>query len=134
MVLILDTSALVSLERTPELWQTSPIPADGTVLLPAVVWAEALIGVRMADSAQRAARRLTRLQAIRRLTGLQDFTEAIAEHYADIFFELHQKGTLIPQNDIQVAATARAHDGAVLVGVKDEAHFRRIENLEVITL
>jgi predicted nucleic acid-binding protein len=88
----------------------------------------------MADSAQRAARRLSSLQAIRRLTGIQSFTDEIAEHYADIFFELHRKGTLIPQNDIQVAATARARHAAVLVGVKDEAHFRRIENLQVIAL
>jgi hypothetical protein len=34
---------------------------------PAVFWAEALAGVRLADSAARAARRMSRLEALRRV-------------------------------------------------------------------
>jgi hypothetical protein len=41
-----------------------------------------------------------------------------------IFAELTQGGTMIPQNDIAVAATARYPGCGVLVGPKDEAHFR----------
>jgi predicted nucleic acid-binding protein len=99
--------------------------------LPSIVWAEALSGVRLADSAQRAAQRLARLEAIRRVTGVEPFTAKIAEHYADIFSELHQGGCLVPQNDIQVAATARSLNFKVLVGPNDEAYFRRIKGLEV---
>jgi predicted nucleic acid-binding protein len=99
-----------------------------------IVWAKALTGVRLADSAQRAARRLARLEAIRRITRIQDFTPEVAEHYADIFSELHREGKLIPQNDIQVAATARAFSCAVLVGQRDEAHFRRVDSLQVFVL
>lgn len=131
MELILDTSALIALERTPELWSSGKVPADAEVTLPAIVWAEALIGVRLAESAQRAARRLARLEALRRATRIQPFTPEIAEQYADIFAELQQAGTLIPQNDIQVAATARAKGGALLVGPRDEVHFRRIEGLDL---
>jgi predicted nucleic acid-binding protein len=88
----------------------------------------------MADSATRAARRLARLEALRRLTGIEPFTAETAEHHADIFAELTQNGNMIPQNDIAVAATARCLNCGVLVGPKDEAHFRRISGLEVRVL
>jgi predicted nucleic acid-binding protein len=85
----------------------------------------------MAANAQRAAQRLARLEAIRRVTGIEPFSADIAEHYADIFFELSETGRLIPQNDIAVAATARALRFGVLVGPNDEAHFREIARLDV---
>lgn len=103
-------------------------------VLPAIVWAEALIGVRHASDALRSARRLARLSAVRNLTGIEDFTPIVAEHYADIFFELSQAGSLIPQNDIAVAATARSLRFGVLVGPADEAHFRRVPDLAVHVL
>ena len=131
MGLILDTSAIISLERNPHLWSAGGIPPDEEIIMPAIVWAEALIGVRLADTAQRAAQRLSRLEKIHRITGVHAFTDVIAEHCADIFAELQQKGSLIPQNDMQVAATARSLGFAVLVGRKDEAHFRRVDGLKV---
>lgn len=131
MGLILDTSALVALERSVA--QGNPLslePAE-TFALPAIVWAEALIGVRLAADASRASRRLARLEAIRRVTGIEDFTPLVAEHYADIFTDLSKQGLLIPQNDIAVAATARSLGFGVLVGPADETHFRKVPNLEV---
>lgn len=102
--------------------------------MPAVVWAEALAGVRLADSAGRAARRLAWLETLRRLMGVEPFTAETAEHHADIFAELTSAGSMIPQNDIAVAATARCLGCGVLVGPRDEAHFRRISGLDVQVL
>jgi predicted nucleic acid-binding protein len=65
------------------------------------------------------------------VTGIEPFSAEIAEHYADIFFELSEKGRLIPQNDIAVAATARALKFDILVGPRDEAHFREITGHKV---
>lgn len=110
------------------------IPSEELVVLPAIVWAEALAGVRLADSVQRAARRLARLEAIRKITRVHPFTDEIAEQYADIFSDLHKRGEMIPQNDIQVAATARFLGFAVLVGQRDEVHFRRVQDLNVRVL
>ena len=62
------------------------------------------------------------------------FTAKTAEHYALIFAELHAKGRLITANDIAVAATARELGFGVLVGPKDEVHFRRVEGLRVTTV
>lgn len=134
MGLILDTSAIVAWERALDAGKSISLDAGEELLLPAVVWAEALAGIRLADSAQRAARRMSRLEAIRRLTGVEPFTAETAEHHADIFAELAEGGNLIPQNDIAVAATARSLGCGVLVGPKDEVHFRRIADLEVKVL
>jgi len=131
MALVLDTSALVELEKC--LAQETPpaLPEDDIVVIPAIVWAEALVGVRLADSPLRAARRRSHLAAIRRQAGVEPFTPEIAEHYADIYAELSQRGTLIPQNDIAVAATCRSLGFDVLVGPRDEDHFRRVPGLNV---
>jgi tRNA(fMet)-specific endonuclease VapC len=134
MGLILDTSALVSWERAIAAGQVMELPGDEELIMPAVVWAEALAGVRLADSATRAARRLARLEALRRVMGVEPFTAETAEHYADIFAELTQAGAMIPQNDIAVAATARCLGCGVLVGARDEAHFRRVSGLEIMVL
>ena len=134
MGLILDTSALIALERSRGGPNAVNLDPGEIYALPAIVWAEALVGVRMASDSSHAARRLARLEAIRRITGIEDFTDVAAEHYADIFSELSRKGKLIPQNDIAVAATARRLEFGVLVGPQDEAHFRSIPDLELHVL
>lgn len=134
MGLILDTSAIIAWERAMSEGLDLDLRDDEEIALPAIVWAEALIGVRLADSVSRAAQRRGRLEAIRRVVEVQSFTPDIAEHYADIFAELNAIGTMIPQNDLSVAATARAMSFGVLVGPEDEAHFRRVPGLVVVVL
>ena len=131
MALVLDTSALIELEKSLDRDKPPDFSDDETVVIPAIVWAEALIGVRLADSTMRAARRRAQLAAIRQQTEIEAFTPDIAEHYADIYAELSQLGSLIPQNDIAVAATCRSLGCGVLVGPGDEDHFRRVPGLDV---
>ena len=131
MAIVLDTSALVELERSLDREKPPVSLGEEIVVIPAIVWAEALIGVRLAGSAQRAARRRAHLEAIRLQTEIEAFTPEIAEHYADIYSELSQAGAPIPQNDIAVAATCRSIGCGVLVGPNDEEHFRRVQNLDV---
>jgi tRNA(fMet)-specific endonuclease VapC len=134
MGLILDTSAIVTMERASMGGGEIKLREDDELFIPAIVWAEALMGVRRADSAMRAAKRMSFLEKIRRVAGIEPFTEGAAEHYADIYAELSAEGLMIPQNDISVAATARSLGCGVLVGTKDEAHFRRVKGLEVRVL
>ena len=130
MALILDTSAVVEIEGGLQSGKPSAgLPLGEAVILPAIVWAEALIGVRLADTAERAARRRGHLEVIRRHATVQPFTAEICEDYADIFAELKREGLMIPQNDLAVAATARFLGCDVLAGPDDEAHFRRVRNL-----
>ncbi len=53
-----------------------------------------------------------------------------AEHFAQIFKELKQKGKPIPTNDIWIAATAKQYKLKVF---SYDTHFRGIDNLVVIS-
>jgi predicted nucleic acid-binding protein len=92
---VLDTSALVALERDPGAWErVSQATSQAPAVLPAIVYAELLAGARLAES----------------------------------------RGRLIPANDLAVAATALHLGFAVLAGPRDDAHFRGIPGLKVVTL
>lgn len=131
MGLIIDTSALVAWERNQAVGVKAASLANELIYMPAIVWAEALIGVRLADTPVKAAQRRARLELIRSLVALKPFTPDYAEHYADIYAELKSAGTPIPQNDMMVAATARAMNLRVLVSARDENHFRMVKGLGV---
>lgn len=135
MGLMIDTSALVAIERQ-DMDISKALAAYGkeSVAVPMIVWAELLVGVRLSENAQVAAGRRARLEQIRLHVPLIEFNAMIAEQYADIFAECLRSGHMIPQNDIAVAATARCHNFSVLVGSQDEAHFRRVRGLNVVTL
>ena len=59
------------------------------------------------------------------------FGPGAAERWAEIFAALQRAGTPIPANDLVVAATALELDFGVLVGPRDEVHFRRVTGLRV---
>ena len=131
MGIVLDTSALIELEKAVDRERPPSFPSEETPVIPAIVWAEALIGARMADTPARAARRRAHLEALRGQAEVEPFGPEAAEHYADIYAELSRLGALIPQNDIAVAATGRLLGFGVLVGPRDEEHFRRVPGLTV---
>jgi predicted nucleic acid-binding protein len=132
MGLVIDTSALVALERANTEW-SGGLPNEPAALA-AIVYAELLMGVKMAESRQRAAARRAKIDALLTTTPVVDFGVGAAERWADLFAELSRRGQLIPANDLVVAATALELDYGVLVGPKDEAHFRRVRKLRVVVL
>ena len=103
-------------------------------MLPAVVLAELLVGVSMADTPKRAAARRARIDALVAHVPVVDFDAAIAEEWARLFATLSRHGRLIPANDLAVAATAKHLDYGVLVGPSDERHFKAVGDLRVETL
>jgi predicted nucleic acid-binding protein len=132
MGLVIDTSALIALERAGEDWEEhlAPVAAE-PVAIPAIVYAELLVGVALAGSRKRAAGRRAKIEALTRTVGIVEFGEAIAAQWAELFALLSRRGHLIPSNDLAVAATARQLEFGVLVGPADEAHFRRVPRLRV---
>ena len=133
MGLVIDTSALIAWERgTGEM--PADLPLEDTLTIPAIVWAESMIGVLLAETPVRAAMRRRRLDNLRSALGVQPFTAEAAEHYAEIYATLSRAGRMIPANDMAVAATARALGVGVLVGPQDEAHFRTVPGLDVRVL
>lgn len=135
MGLVIDTSALVSLERATRSWQKAISSiADEPAVLPAIVYAELLVGVRLADTPARAGSRRAKIDALVARVPIVEFGPAAADRWADLFALLHRQGSLIPSNDMMVAATALQLEFGALVGPDDEAHFRRVPGLRVETL
>lgn len=132
MGLVIDTSALIALERSAEVPPSESLGEP--VLLPAVVWAEAMVGVHRAATPEIGLRRHRRLERLRELFDFCDFDREIAERYAELVSALARKGRMIPQNDLAVAATALYLNHKVLIGHSDEKHFREVPNLEIVVL
>jgi tRNA(fMet)-specific endonuclease VapC len=135
MGLIVDTSALVSLERADRPWETAlGAAAREPAAIPAIVYAELLSGVLLAAAPARAAQRRAKIDALVALIPIIEFGQAIAQRWADLFARLSKRGRLIPSNDLAVAATALELDFGVLVGPRDERHFRSVPGLAVTVL
>jgi len=60
-----------------------------------------------------------------------EFGAEIAERWARLYAILSRQGRLIPSNALSVAATTLHLEFGVLVGPRDEAHFRQIPELRV---
>ena len=133
MGLVIDTSALVALERSGGSW-SDRLPADEQASVPAIVYAELLVGVHLADNPRRAAGRRAKIEALLSVAPVVEFGPAVAERWADLYARLSRDGRLIPANDLAVAATALELGFGVLVGPRDEAHFRQVPGLRVVAL
>jgi tRNA(fMet)-specific endonuclease VapC len=130
--LVIDTSALVAFERSGRgLPDALSKLGEETVVLPAIVLAEVLAGVQLADTPARAAARRAKIDALTKRVPVVPFGPATAEHWAAVFAALQRAGTPVPANDLTVASTALELGFGVLVGPGDEAHFRRIAGLRV---
>lgn len=132
MGLVIDTSALVDLERKGSHWAFG-LGAVGAepVVLPAIVLAELLSGAELADTPTRASERRSKISALVARVPVVAFGADTAERWAELFGSLHRAGCLIPANDLTVAATALQLGFGVLVGARDEARFRRVPLLRV---
>jgi predicted nucleic acid-binding protein len=134
MGLVIDTSALVELERRGD-WDITGSPLyDEPAVIAAIAYAEVMVGVRLADTAARARQRKARLDALVSHCPIVEFNRAMAERWSDVFAQLSRDGKMIPSNDIAVAATALELDLGVLVGPADEKHFRRVAGLRCAVL
>jgi predicted nucleic acid-binding protein len=133
--LVIDTSALVEIERRGSGWQgaLATVLEEGAAL-PAIVCAELLVGVQLAETAARASERQAKLGALMTRVPVVPFGAVTAQRWAELFAALSRAGSLIPANDLAVAATAVELGFGVLVGSRDEGHFRRVPGLRVHTL
>jgi len=104
---------------------------DEPAVIPAIVYAELQVGVRLADSPARASSRRARIEALCSRLPVVDFDRAIAERWADLFSTLIRSGGMIPANDLAIAATAIHLGFGVLIGPRGESHYERIERLRV---
>lgn len=135
MGVVIDTSALVALERAgSDLSGLARDVADEAAVVPAIVYAELQVGVRLADDTRRSASRRARVDALVQRVPVVEFDRAIADRWAELFADLTRAGTMIPTNDLQVAATALHLDHGVLLGPRGDTHFDKVPGLHTLRL
>lgn len=121
---IADTSVIVALLR-----QDSDVArriAGRVFAITFVTLAELSVGVLKSRKPDAAWREVQRVPEGREMLHVSTLTPAI---YARIFFDLQQRGILIPINDIWIAALAI--EAGLPILARDQ-HFSRVTNLTVI--
>ena len=79
--------------------------------------------------ARGAAKQLATFDMLCAASRVLPITDVIVVQAAKVYADLHKRGELIGDADILIAATAMTHGLVVATG--NDAHFRRIQNLQV---
>lgn len=128
MAYLLDTNVLSALLRENEkVWQTAQAMewADQELFISTISYYEIKRGLL----ANQATTRMERVDHLRRkYTMLGTDNEAVLDEAAAIYAELKQRGELLPDADIFIAAVARVHG---LILVTDDNYFNRISGLQL---
>ena len=125
--LLLDTSAIIESFRGNPKAREQLIEAP-ILYLPAIVVGELHRGLYNSKRAEQGRAKIARLQSISTSVVVDWKT---GELYAQIDAELAGKGTLIPDNDVWIAALAKQH--GLRLFTKDK-HFERIGGLDLLML
>lgn len=135
MGLVVDTSAFIAVERAGKRWEkTVERLGDEPAVIPAIVYAELLVGVYLAEHPRQAARRRAQIEAMASRCPIVEFGREIAARWSELFATLSRAGAMIPANDLAVAATALHLEFGVVVGPEGEAHFRKVPGMRCESL
>ncbi len=134
---LLDTSYLIDLAREKLQGRAGAtkllerLPESVILYVSTITLAQLAVGEYLADS-QRARKRNSEFrQWVAAICEIVPFQSSHAEHFGKIAASLYQKGQIIPESDIQIAATAVAEE-MVLV-TRNHRHFARVPNLNLET-
>ena len=130
-IYLLDSNSVAALTQDNETaWQHwASLPEEDEVLTCFVVIAEWEYGIRNAKGRKR--QNEIREQGELILSAVSRIIESSLEinlAYGEIAAELRGAGTMIPQNDIWIAAVARTVGATI---VTHDRHFQRVQNLSL---
>ena len=107
---LLDTSVFIAGEQKREL-ASSRLPDEAAISV--VTLAELQLGVHMADTEDRRARRLRTVQSAQAIYVALPIDDAVASAFAELVATARRTGRRPKVQDTWIAATARAHAVAV---------------------
>lgn len=130
MAVIVDTSVFITMERRGrELAPLLVSQGDEPMGLAPITVSELLAGAFLADSSERRRQRVAFVEEIVDEVPLLPFDLVVAETHARLWAQLRETGRLIGAHDLFIAATAVAHDYAVLT--EDVRDVQRVPGLHV---
>jgi tRNA(fMet)-specific endonuclease VapC len=131
---LIDTSIFVALERRGlplgALAAVAPEGPDVPVALASVTASELLVGVHRADTPARRLRREAFVEAVLGAVPVLAFDLRVARTHARLWAQLTAAGSPIGAHDLLIAATAIAHEYAVLTD--NPRDFERVPGLAVV--
>jgi tRNA(fMet)-specific endonuclease VapC len=125
--LAVDTSAVISLFRGQK-EALEYFNQAQEIWMPVTVLGELYCGLRRCNNPEKERLRIGDLRDRCLIVGVDEGT---AIRYAEIYSNLERKGTMIPLNDIWIAAFAVRHEMSLLAR---DGHFERIDGLDLIAL
>jgi predicted nucleic acid-binding protein len=132
---LLDTSYLIDLAREKLLGKgkgtdlLDKLPESALLYVSTITLAQLSVGEYLAKSQRARARNNELRQWVAAVCEVLPFESNHAEEFGKIAAALHQKGQLIPESDIQIAATAIAEE--LMLVTRNHKHFGRIPNLNL---
>ena len=125
---ILDTNICIyiSKEKPIEVLQKFEQLEVGDVGMSMITHAELLYGAKRSQQSKKSFKDLEQLIS---LIPVLPFQNNVAEHYADIRSDLSNKGTIIGNNDLWIAAHVRAMDKILVSNNLKE--FQRVQKLKL---
>ena len=125
--LAVDTSAVVSLFRGDKKALARFNRAE-EVWMPVTVLGELYCGLRKCNNPEKERLRINDMRERCLVVGIDEGT---AIRYAEAYSALERQGTIIPINDIWIAAFAMRHQMPLLA---KDGHFDNVEGLDLIAL
>jgi tRNA(fMet)-specific endonuclease VapC len=132
MGLIIDTNVLIDAENGRlDLKKLSSLSRYVNSYISVITVAELLSGVHLAKNPEIHVRRIAFVEGIISKIPSLEFTEEVARIYSELYaYELKRKNkTGANVHDLQIAATAIAHDYAILTSNLDD--FKKIPGLKL---
>jgi tRNA(fMet)-specific endonuclease VapC len=125
---LLDTNICIYIAKhnPPEVRERFALHAASELAISVITLGELRFG---AEKSQQREQALIRIEALCRAATVAPLPESASEHYGRIRADLQQRGQIIGNNDLWLAAHAKA-EGWVLV-TNNEREFARVEGLTV---
>lgn len=125
---LLDTNICIYLTKQipPAVWQRFSQHKSSEMAMSLITLGELRFG---AEKSQQRERVLANIETLKAAIPLANLPEAASEHYGQIKAELQKNGQIIGNNDLWLAAHARA-EGWILV-TNNEREFARVPDLQV---
>jgi predicted nucleic acid-binding protein len=131
MGLILDTSLFVFSERSDQSIDFSKWEEYGDAYISSITVSELLVGVYYANTDEKRIRRSAFVESVLSKIPVLSFDTEASRVHAGLFAALSKQGRMIGDHDLIIAASAIAHNCAVLtVNMKE---FERVPGLEAIS-
>ena len=121
---LLDSNIIIDLFRG-DIATIEKLQKVKKVYVPVIVLGELYYG---ANKSNRTKQRTLEVESLERKVIILDCTNKTAKLYGEIKDQLRQKGAMIPENDIWIAAISK--ENKIKLATRDN-HFDRVEGLDI---